>query len=50
MPRGVTHVRVRWTVTGSQPQTFGVGFKPRRAWIDPPAGTILIGDEAHMIR
>jgi hypothetical protein len=50
VPRGVTHVRVQWTVTGSKPQTFGVGFKPRRAWSDPPAGTILIGDEAHMIK
>ena len=50
VPRGVSHVRVQWTVTGSEPQTFGVGFKPRRAWSDPPAGTILIGDEAHMVK
>jgi hypothetical protein len=50
MPKGAVAVRVTWSVRG-EPQTFGIGFKPRRAWTSPPpAGTIIIGDEAQKVK
>ena len=49
MPKGAKSVRITWTVTGKG-NVFGVGFKPKRGWTTPPAGTILIADEAQKIK
>jgi len=51
VPRNVSHVRVSWEVYSKNTTvTFGVGFKPRRTWSDPPEGVILVGDEAHLVK
>jgi len=51
VPKGTSHVRISWEVFSKDKiVTFGVGFKPRRSWSDPPEGVILVGDEAHLIK
>jgi len=46
VPKGVTRIRVRWTVSG-ETQTFGIGYTRKTLEGQPVDGTVLILDEAH---
>jgi SNF2-related domain/Helicase conserved C-terminal domain len=49
VPAKVDRIRAHWQVTGSA-QSFGVGYRSKSLTEQPPEGTVLIVDEAHICK